>query len=677
MRGLQDKGIGACLKHLVANESETERNFMNAVVPEAALREVYLLPFEIAVEESNPWSIMAAYNDVNGVAATEQDHVNNEVVKGEWGWDGLLMSDWFATKTSAPAALGGLDLVMPGPDGPWGEALVADVEAGTVPESVVDEHVCRLLRLAERVGALGGPGGQRRWPVSSTAPDAPERRAQLRRLATDGMVVLANSGVLPLAVDAVGRVALIGRHAVETICMGGGSAQVNPPHQVSIAEGLRDAIGDRLTVTDGVEVRERPVTADPGAVSNPETGDPGVQVRLYDAEGELLAQEHSSVGGVSVGWDDAFPRPVARVTLAAQVPQGGSTRLGFLGTGAWQLAVDGVEVASTVLVAEGHDPGEAMLKPPAWAQDVDLPAGALVEASVTVVRSEPLPGPDGKVGQLSHLIASGMGLKSLVAGPAPAPAAQTTAAAVEAARGAEVAVVVVGLTEEQETEALDKHTLTLPGEQDELVSAVAGAAKRTVVVVNAATPGAHALGRRGRRDPRRGTARPGGWPRRRRRAARRPRAWRAASSPATPRPTARRPPGKWCRRTCDSSTPMAPSWATGASRPGRRRPPAWWFGHGLGYGSWHYPSAQVTGGAPGGAPRVEVTVQNTSEHASREVVQVYLQPSEQDQPVRLVGWTGVEVPGRRVGHGHGRLRRQALAALGPRGERLGAAGRRR
>src|SRR6478672_2810536 len=159
VRGLQDKGIGACLKHLVANESETERNYMDSVVSEAALREVYLLPFEIAVEESDPWSIMAAYNDVNGVAATEQDHVNNEVLKGEWGWDGLLMSDWFATKTSAPAALGGLDLVMPGPDGPWGEALVADVESGAVSESVIDEHVCRLLRLAERVGALRGSDG--------------------------------------------------------------------------------------------------------------------------------------------------------------------------------------------------------------------------------------------------------------------------------------------------------------------------------------------------------------------------------------------------------------------------------------------------------------------------------------------------------------------------------------
>jgi beta-glucosidase len=111
---------GACLKHLVANESETDRHTMNSVVDEATLREVYLLPFDVAVADADPWSVMAAYNDVNGVPATEQDHVINGILKGEWGYTGLVMSDWFATKSAGPAANGGLDLVMPGPEGPWG-----------------------------------------------------------------------------------------------------------------------------------------------------------------------------------------------------------------------------------------------------------------------------------------------------------------------------------------------------------------------------------------------------------------------------------------------------------------------------------------------------------------------------------------------------------------------------
>jgi beta-glucosidase len=227
VRGLQDSGVGACLKHLIANESETERNTMNSVVDELTLRELYLLPFEIAVQEADAWSLMAAYNDINGVPATEQQHVNNEIVKEEWGYTGLLMSDWFATKSAAPAANGGLDLVMPGPSGPWGDALVAAVQAGDVDESVIDEHLRRLLRLADRVGALGSP---RDYPEDLPAPDSPTRKEQLLRLAAEGITVLSNrDGVLPL--NRSQTVALIGRHAVETIDMGGGSAQVNPPYQ--------------------------------------------------------------------------------------------------------------------------------------------------------------------------------------------------------------------------------------------------------------------------------------------------------------------------------------------------------------------------------------------------------------------------------------------------------------
>lgn len=638
VKGLQDKGIGACLKHLVANESETERNYMDSVVSEAALREVYLLPFEIAVEESDPWSIMAAYNDVNGVAATEQDHVNNEVLKGEWGWDGLLMSDWFATKTSAPAALGGLDLVMPGPDGPWGEALVADVESGAVPESVIDEHVCRLLRLAERVGALGE---HRQWPAQSTAPHAPARRAQLRRLATDGMVVLANRGALPLA--AQGQVALIGRHAIETVCMGGGSAQVNPPHEVSVAQGLGEAIGERLTVVDGVEVRERPVAADPEAVANPETGEAGVLVRYYDSDGVVMGQEHSDVAGVSVGWDDSFPRPVARVSLSARLEAGGRTQLGVLGTGAWRLTVNGAEVAGTTLAVEGHDPGESILKPPAWTTDVELAPGALVEATVALVRAEPVPGPDGRVGVLAHVIASGMGYKGLVARQAPVPTAQSIEAAVAAAREADVAVVVVGLTEEQETEALDKSTLALPGEQDALVAAVAAAARHTVVVVNAATPvlmpwanavdavlvvglpgqeGGHAVA-----DALLGIREPAG---------RLVTSYPAGDGDA---PAWDVVPTNLRLEYTDGTFVGYRGFAAG-----RAKAPAWWFGHGQGYASWDYPSARVAPAGADGAPSVEVTVRNTSARDSREVVQVYLQPAEADQPVRLVGWAAAEVP---------------------------------
>ena len=132
VRGMQSRS-GACLKHLVANEAETDRNTMKSVIDEATLRELYLLPFEIAIAEADPWSLMAAYNDVNGVPATEQHHVVNEIVKGEWGYTGVVMSDWYATKTAGQAANGGLDLVMPGPIGPWGSTWSGRLSRATSP----------------------------------------------------------------------------------------------------------------------------------------------------------------------------------------------------------------------------------------------------------------------------------------------------------------------------------------------------------------------------------------------------------------------------------------------------------------------------------------------------------------------------------------------------------------
>jgi len=157
IRGLQDGGVGACLKHLVANESETDRESVNCVVDEATLRELYLLPFEIAIQDSDPWAMLSAYNSVNGIACTEHGQVNNQIVRDEWGYRGLIVSELTAATTTVPTANGGLDVILPGPDGPLGDALVQAVRDGDVQEATVDDHLTRFLRLADRVGALGSP----------------------------------------------------------------------------------------------------------------------------------------------------------------------------------------------------------------------------------------------------------------------------------------------------------------------------------------------------------------------------------------------------------------------------------------------------------------------------------------------------------------------------------------
>ncbi len=470
VNGMQARQVGACLKHLVANESETDRNTVNSVVGEATLRELYLLPFEIAVEDSGPWTIMAAYNDVNGVPATEQHHVINEIVKGEWGYSGLVVSDWFATKTAAAAANGGLDLVMPGPHGPWGETLVRAVRSGAVAEAVIDDHLERLLRLAGRTGALGSPRG---YPARLPAPDSPHRRDALIRLAARGMTVLVNrNSALPLARD--GRIALIGRHAIETICMGGGSAQVNPPYQVSIAEGLRALLGDAVTLTDGVEVRQRPVAARPGFVIDPGTSEPGTQLIRYTADGRLLDRSHQPDSATIVGYDSSTEN-VARLSFRARIAATGMIEVGVMGVGQWTLRV-GERTEHIILQASGSGIGEEILTPPTAVVSRELLAPALVEASVRLPRAAAGNGADGPARY------------ALIAHPAARAAEATIADAERAAAAADIAVVVVGLTDEQETETVDKTTLRLPGGQDELVRKVAAAAQRTVVVVNAATP---------------------------------------------------------------------------------------------------------------------------------------------------------------------------------------------
>src|SRR5829696_3805715 len=194
VRGLQDGGAGATVKHFVANDSETDRFTLDVRVEERALRELYLAPFEAIVRDARPWAIMAAYNAVADQTMTESPMLR-DVLHGERGFDGVVMSDWGAGRSTEAAARAGLDLLKPGPSGPWGDALVAAVRDGRVPQEAVDDKVLRLLRLAARVGALEGVGPAA--PPASPWPAA-EIATELGATAAASFVLLRNEGLLPL-----------------------------------------------------------------------------------------------------------------------------------------------------------------------------------------------------------------------------------------------------------------------------------------------------------------------------------------------------------------------------------------------------------------------------------------------------------------------------------------------
>src|SRR5688572_3228144 len=157
VRGLQGEGVGASLKHYAANNQELERFEVDARVDERTLREIYLAAFERVVREADPWTVMASYNRLNGTHASQHRGLLTDILKREWGYEGVVVSDWTAVRSTAPAANAGLDLEMPGPAKWFGDKLLAAVEAGDVDRAQIDDNARRVLRLIVRSGLMDGP----------------------------------------------------------------------------------------------------------------------------------------------------------------------------------------------------------------------------------------------------------------------------------------------------------------------------------------------------------------------------------------------------------------------------------------------------------------------------------------------------------------------------------------
>ncbi|MDE0065460.1 MAG: glycoside hydrolase family 3 C-terminal domain-containing protein [Acidimicrobiaceae bacterium] len=258
IRGVQSQGVGACVKHLVANDQEFERYTINVEVDERSLREIYLPPFEAAVKEAGVRSVMGAYNFVNGHHACAHPEFLVELLKNEWGFDGFVVSDWEAVKETAAPARHGLDLEMPGPGDFWGEGrLQAAVESGEVDEHLIDDKVRRIIRFLDWAGRIGTPTDHTEQHI-----ERPEHRELARRAATESMVLLRNDrDLLPLAGD--GTIALIGPGVAHTSLLGGGSASLEPHRASTVAEAMQARLGDRVIgVATGIDMRRRDLAGD-------------------------------------------------------------------------------------------------------------------------------------------------------------------------------------------------------------------------------------------------------------------------------------------------------------------------------------------------------------------------------------------------------------------------------
>lgn len=228
VRGIQSRGVGACLKHFAANSQEHARMVSDSVVDERTLRELYLAPFEHVVRHARPWSVMTAYNKLNGVYCSEHEWLLREALRGEWGFDGAVVSDWGAMSSSVASVRAGLDLCMPGPRRDHARALVEAVRSGELEEGCVNEAASHIERLARRVKACQAEGSIGGAPaLSLTDEEFYRAHADLaREAAAQSAVLLKNDGVLPLNPDA--KVAVIGAFARMPRYQGSGSSRINP-----------------------------------------------------------------------------------------------------------------------------------------------------------------------------------------------------------------------------------------------------------------------------------------------------------------------------------------------------------------------------------------------------------------------------------------------------------------
>ena len=597
VRGVQSEGVGTSVKHFVGNEQELNRQTSSSNIDERSLREIYLRPFEMIIDQSRPWTLMASYNRLNGIYMTENPIIRR-VLMGEWGYTGLLMSDWGAVHSTVDAANAGTDLEMPGPPAQFGAKLLAAVRAGRVSEDVVDDAALRMLRTIVRSGALEHtvrPAGELCSKRNHEAALA---------VARESVTLLKNQGgLLPLSAQQR-TLAVIGPNADVPLYQGGGSASVVPGTVSTPLEQIRAvAPGVKLVYSRGVDNDDVPPPIDPRLLSpSAARRTQGLTLRYFnnaDSKGAAVKQGTATYFDATM-MASRLGQMSASLSGYLWPPQTGEYQFSLSAIGKAHLYIDDQEVVGPSVGSEL--PAQIDFGAGVRLGSIRLQAGRHYRLRVQYV-SLPI-----------AFHALHVGLRVPVDG---------IDAAVAAARGADAAVVFVGSSRATETEGRDRASMSLPGRQDELVKAVLRANPRTVVVVEGGAP--YALPWREQAP-----AILEGW----------------LSGEAGPQAIAEalfgvvNPSGK-LPMTFPKQLPDTPAYLYYASGPDadygegvfvgyrwydtRQIAPAYPFGHGLSYTTFAYRNLVAPQRIPHGADvDLSVEVTNTGSRPGAETVQVYV-----------------------------------------------------
>jgi beta-glucosidase len=463
IRGVQSEGVIATVKHFAANNEEYDRHNVSSDVDERTLREIYLPAFEAAVTQGHAGAVMNSYNLLNGTHATENKHLNLDILKGDWKFDGILMSDWDATYSAVGAANNGLDLEMPSGQFMNPKNLLPAVQSGQVSEATIDDKVRRIFRDAIRFGFLN------RDQLDPGVPQFSQLGRQVAmQEALESITLLKNDGnLLPLNASAVHTIAVLGPDAWPAVPGGGGSSHVDAFAPVSLMTGLSNAVGENVKVlyaaglpsTD--DMFEQTEFYDPsGKVpDNPWTGSQ-VKVEIFDnpnfAGTPRVSAERRIATYRSEEWTPSTPQRRSIRYTAQFMPQKSEDYLFLTGAGgsdAYKLIVDGKAVIDQP-AREGQAPSY-----------VELPLTADKAASIELDYW-----PDAAYPRI------GLGIRAV--DELVSPEAKQIAAMADAA------IVAVGFNPSEESEGFDR-SFELPFGQDELIEAVAHANPHTIVTITA------------------------------------------------------------------------------------------------------------------------------------------------------------------------------------------------
>ncbi|KAM0335307.1 hypothetical protein ACHAQA_000352 [Verticillium albo-atrum] len=483
INGIQERGIAACIKHYAAHDQSTMSIEDNVRMSDRTLRELHLLPFQLAQRHSDPWSIMTSYNMINGVHSSEDPLLLQQILRREWGFGGLVMSDWWGTYSTAESINAGMDLEMPGPTQFRGKLLAIAVTTRKVSHATVDSAARNVLKFVKKVTAAARP-----WTGDPSAANTPENRRLVRKLVADSIVLLKNDhGSLPILARKSKSYGLIGDHFKYPALSGGGSAEGDPYYSVTPYDAMVEAVGEEnVAYTPGLySFKFVPFLK---KLDQPGTGSHGWFVDIFgqnpddepDAKPVYSTPTDKDLIDVPESLHKFLPHKYFVRARAVFYPENTARfRFGFAVAGKGKVKINGkcvIDLWANQPPKTDDTPCFNRLSMERF-HDIDVQKGQAVDVEVLMVNED-----------VSGGVGTAFTLAGRLGGYDVLEPRQGLADAARIAKTVDVPIVMVGLSADYESEASDRKHLRLPPGADELVEVVLDANPNAIVVTQAGCP---------------------------------------------------------------------------------------------------------------------------------------------------------------------------------------------